>query len=124
MGKYNLGSSITDVNRVINKDDLYINDSKARAIEKDILKQLDIIRVSLMKSNEILNKTINKKIIKGSRVDVFKGWAKKSKAQSMASEKLKCFLKDSYEMDLRNYPIKLLDERIAELEKKISNLAD
>ena len=124
MGKYNLGSSITDINRVVNKEDLYINDSKARAIEKDILKQLDIIRVSLMKSNEILNKTINKKIIKGSRVDVFKGWSKKAKAQSMASEKLKCFLKDSYEMDLRNYPIKLLDERIAELEKKISDLVD
>ena len=51
-----------------------------------------------------------------------KAWAKKSKEQASNAEKLKVKVLNKYALDVKNYPIQLLDLRISELEKKISEL--
>ncbi len=121
--KFNLGDSTTEVVG-IKKDILYVNSSKAPALEKDLEKQLDILRSSFLKVNELLNKVVNKKTIKGNRSEVYKGWARKAKAQSQASEKLRDTLSDKFTDDLYQYPIKLLDDRIIELEKKMDSIME
>ena len=124
MGKYNLGVVSTEISSDFDKSRLYINDVKVKSIEKDMEKQIDVIRSSFYSINNLLNRAVNQKVVSGSRVDVFKGWAKKSKAQAISAEKLKSQLTDAYSSDLRDYPMMLLNERIAELEKKIANIGN
>lgn len=123
MGKYNLGKSTTSVSPLLSKTNLYVNESRANSIVKDINNQLDDMRNSLLNINIILNKSVKGKYVKGSRANSFKGWAKKCKSQADNSLKIKDKLNTKYEEDVRKYPIKLLDERIAELEKKIADLS-
>ena len=123
MGKYNLGKSTKEVQNKIVKDKLSINESKAKPLVKDIDKQLDNISDSLHKINNILNRSVSIGLIKGSKGNSFKSWAKKSKAQADNAIKLKTRLDESFETDVREYPIKLLDQRIAELEKKIESMS-
>jgi len=106
----------------IKKDRLYIHENKMKGISKDMQKQLTIISDSLLSINGTLNKLINHNVIKGNRVDSFKSCSKKAKDQAIAADKLKMTLSEKYDDDLRAYPIKLLDERIDDLEKKIANL--
>ena len=124
MGKYNLGKSTKEVQNKIVKDKLSINESKAKPLVKDIDKQLDNISDSLHKINNILNRSVSIGLIKGSKGNSFKSWAKKSKGQADNAIKLKTRLDESFETDVREYPIKLLDQRIAELEKKIESMSN
>ena len=124
MGKYNLGKSTTEIQNRIVKDKLSINESKSRPLVKDINKQLDNIVDSLHKINNILNRTVSIGLVKGSKGNSFKSWAKKSKSQADNALKLKEKLNESYETDVREYPIKLLDQRIKELEEKIESMSN
>ena len=124
MGKYNLGKSTKEVQNKIVKDKLSINEAKAKTLVKDIDKQLDNISDSLHKINNILNRSVSIGLIKGSKGNSFKSWAKKSKGQADNAIKLKTRLDESFETDVREYPIKLLDQRIAELEKKIESMSN
>ena len=122
MGKYNLGKSNIVVQNKVNKEELFVNEVKADVIVKDINRQLDGISNSLHKINNILNRTVKIELVKGSKANTFKSWAKKAKSQSDNSIKLKEKFNSKYEQDVKDYPIKLLDERIAELERKIANM--
>ena len=121
MSKYDLASSSINISD-IDREHIFINDKKVKNIEKDMEKQLDVVRSSLLNINSLLNRCVNLKIVKGSRIDVYKGWARKAKTQRHSAEKAKVSLSEQYSADLINYPIKLLDERINELEKKIADL--
>ena len=123
MGKYNLGKVTEEVSSRIDKKNLYVNEKKAEPIVKDMEKQLTRIRTSLLKINLLLNESTSSKMVKGSRATVFKGWAKKAKSQATTAENLKVLLEASYKHDVDKYPIKMLDDRIAELEKRIVELS-
>lgn len=123
MGKYNLGKSTTKVASKLAKEGLYLNEVKADPTIRNILKGLDDISVSLQKINIILNRSVNIGIVKGSKANTFKAWARKSKEQATNALKVKEKISCKYDKDARDYPIKLLDDRIAELEKKIAMMS-
>lgn len=124
MGKYNLGAATTkSLEKVVNEG-IYVNEAKADIIIKDINKQLDNISESLHKINNLLNRTTTLELVKGTRAKAFKGWAKKCKSQADNALKIKEKLDIKYKLDVRDYPIKLLDERIAEIEKKILEMTN
>lgn len=123
MGKYSLGKSTTRVGNNLNKNDLYINEVKADPIVKNILKELDDINSSLQKINIILNRSVKIEAVKGSKARSFKAWARKCKEQANNALKLKEKVSTKYNKDVKDYPIKLLDDRIAELEKKIAMMS-
>jgi len=122
MGKYNLGKATTKQNDKIVNEGIYVNENKANILVKDINKQLDNVSLSLHKINILLNHATTLGLVKGARSTAFKGWAKKSKAQAENALRIKEKLEIKYNDDVKNYPIKLLDERIAELEKRIEDL--
>lgn len=124
MGKYNLGKSTTKMGGKLTKDELYLNEVKTEPIVKNILKELDDINNSLQKINIILNRSVKIGTVKGSKANTFKAWARKSKEQANNALKLKEKVSTKYEKDVRDYPIKLLDDRIAELEKKIAMMSN
>ena len=123
MGKYNLGKSTTKIQEKITKEGIYINEVKADPIIKNILKELDDINTSLQKINITLNRSVNIGVVKGTKANTFKSWARKSKEQANNALKLKEKISTKYNKDVKDYPIKLLDERIAELEKKIAMMS-
>ena len=120
MGKYSLGKSTTKVQDKITRDEIYLNEMKADPVVNNILKELDNINNSLQKINIILNRSVNIGVVKGNKATTIKSWAKKSKEQGNNALKLKEKTSSKYNKDVRDYPIKLLDDRIAELEKKIA----
>lgn len=122
MGKYNLGKSTTTVQNKITKDTFYLNESKCNNIIKDIDNQLDSISSSLHKINNILNRTVSIGVVKGTKANSFKSWAKKSKSQGDNALKLKEKINSKYSLDVKDYPIRILNERIAELERKIASM--
>ena len=124
MGKYNLGKSTTKMGEKLVKEGIFINEVKSDPIIKNIIKELDDISVSLQKINIILNRSVNIGIIKGNKANTFKAWARKSKEQANNSLKLQEKVITKYNKDVKDYPIKLLDERIAELEKKIAMMSN
>ena len=123
MGKYNLGKSTTKMGTKLAKDQMYLNEVKADPIINNISKGLDGISTSLQKINIMLNRTVKLGAIKGSKAITFKSWARKSKEQATNALKLKDKVATKYNKDVKDYPIKLLDDRIAELEKKIAMMS-
>ena len=115
MAKYNLGVSSRNV-KGIDKDNLYINDVAFREIEQDIEMQFDIIRTSLINLNSLLNQSINLNLVKGSRLVVFKGWSRKTKAQALSAVKIKNLLVNNYKKDLRAYALSIINSHIEKLE--------
>ena len=104
----------------LDKNNLFVNDVKLNSLSKDMQRQLDVIHLSLSNINVNLNKLINQKVFKGNKAETLKGLSKKAKSQAGAAVKLKKTLVDDVNSDLQLYPLKVLDERISELEKKIS----
>ena len=121
MGKHR--TTTTEVSG-IEKDRLYINESKMRSLSKDMQKQLTVIAESLNHLSDSLNQLVSQKVVTGNRVDSYKSWSKRAKSQAIAAEKLIASLNEKCNADLQLYPIQLLDERIAELEKKIASLTN
>lgn len=124
MGKYNLGKSTTRMGTKLTKGELYLNEVKTEPIIKNILKELDGISVSLQKINIILNRSAKIGAVKGNKASTFKAWGRKSKSQADSALKLKEKVSTKYNKDVKDYPIKLLDDRIAELEKKIAAMGN
>ena len=122
MGKYNLGMSSSEVANFFDKKNLYVDNKKAKVMVDDVVKQLDIINSSLSKVSALLFESVSLKYVKCSRATAFTGWARKAKSQAAASLKLSNNVHTKLEDDIRDYPIKLLDDRIAELERKIASL--
>ena len=122
MGKYNLGKSTVSVNVEINKDDLYVDEKKCGKLVKSIDKNLELIEKSMMNIERILNKSISAGAVTSSRAKVFKSWSRKCKSQANSALKLREKVEASYAEDVKKYPIKVLDDRIMELEKKLALL--
>lgn len=124
MGKYNLGKSTSKVKDGVNSAGIYINEAKATPVVGFIDEELGDISNSLNKINNILNRAVSIGAIKGARANTFKSWAKKSKAQATNAGKIKDKLDTTYAIDVKEYPIKLLDARIAELERKLASISE
>ena len=108
----------------IKTGDLFVNESKLKTIVYDMEKQFGILETTLSHVSISINKLVNQKVIKGSQVDPYKSLSKKAKAQSIAAQKLRNSLTGDYEKDLQFYSLKMLDERIALLEKKIASMVE
>ncbi len=104
----------------IDRDNLYVNETKLHSLTKDIDKQLNTIVLSLNNISVNINKLINQKVFKGNKAETMKGLSKKAKSQSGAADKLRKDLCDKVNEDIQYYPIKILDDRISELERKIN----
>ncbi len=124
MGKYNLGKTSVSLSERINTNDFYLNDKKADKYIQDIDNQLDVLRKSLLNIQKLLNQSVNIGLVNGNRATTFKSWARKAKSQSTQADKLRVRLLDGYRDDVEQYPIHLLDLRIAILEKKINDMAN
>ena len=108
----------------IDKNCLFINSDKMKTIDKNMENDLDKMRSSLIQINSLLNKMVKYDSVKGKRKEVFKKWAKVSKSQALSSEKLKLNLNEKYKEDLQKYILKLLDERISDIERRIDLLSN
>ena len=123
MGKYSLGDVFIDVSDNINKKDFYLNEKKSSKIIYNIDLQLADLRKSLLKIQKLLNQSVNIGAVTGNRSTTFKSWARKAKSQSTQAEKLRNKMLEDYHNDVEQYPIYLLDLRIAMLEKKINDMS-
>ena len=72
----------------------------------------------------MLNQTVNKKLVTGSRIDVFKGWSRKAKAQAKEAEILKVALNDKYFESLETHSKELLDNYISEVESQLNSFSN
>ncbi|MBR2828385.1 MAG: hypothetical protein IKE70_04055 [Bacilli bacterium] len=123
MSKFNIDKKSNTIMN-INKEQLFINSDKMKNIDKGMENDLEKMRTSLIQINSLLNKLVKYDSIKGKRKEIFKGWAKVSKSQALAAEKLKLNLNEKYKDDLQKYIFKLLDERISDIERRIDLLSN
>lgn len=123
MGKFDLVvSSEKEVG--IDKSEFYLNSSKVNPIQTDMQEQFATIYSSLINISMLLNKVVKKKFVKGTRIGIYKGWAKRTKGQAAIIDKLRTDVLKNYTEDLKSFSINSIDLQIAELEKKISSIAD
>lgn len=122
MKKYDLGKPSVSLNDNMKLKIVYVNSTKADLIIKDIEKQFDTITKSLDKIDTIMNKCVYKKTVKNEDCEAFLGWARVCEKESVNIVDVKKDFKYAYNDDVKNYTIKLLDERIAALEKSIAEL--
>ncbi|MBQ3297285.1 MAG: hypothetical protein IJJ63_00855 [Bacilli bacterium] len=122
MGKYNLGKSNASVNIHITKDNLFIDEKRCNELINNIDNNLELIEKTMLNIERILNRSVSLKAVTSTRVKVFKSWARKCKSQATSVERLREKLATGYDEDVRYYPIKVLDDRIKELEEKIALL--
>ena len=86
--------------------------------ESTIEEQLVTLQESLKNINKLLQKLLHQNVIKENRVDFYDSLAKKAKSQQMATSKLLQKYKQIFSLN-QDSSIKLLDEKIAELEQMI-----
>ena len=123
MGKFDLAvSSEKEID--VNKNEFYVNGEKANSIQSDMQEQFANIHSSLININMLLNKVVKNKYIKGNRVGIYKGWAKRVKGQANIIDKLKREVLKNYSRDLKTFSINDIDLKIMELEKKINSMKD
>ena len=118
MKKYDLGKPSVSLNDNMKLKNVYVNSTKTDLIIKDI----DTITKSLDKIDTIMNKCVYKKTVKNEDCEAFLGWARVCEKESINIVDVKKDFKYAYNDDVKNYTIKLLDERIAALEKSIAEL--
>ena len=122
MGNFSLGNRTTAVLKTVNKNVLYLNTSKASACKANIKKDLDNINNDLNNIYKCLKQCCDQKVVKGAWETQIRGWAKKAKSQAAATQTHAKSLNSKFDADTKEYTIKLLTDRIAELEKKIAQL--
>ncbi len=122
MKKFDLGKVTVNLNDNMKNKSVYVNSTKADLIIKDIGKQFDIITKSLDKINTIMNKCVYKKSVKKDDVENFLGWARFCEKEIEPLTEMKKDFLYAYKDDVKNYTIKLLDARIAALEKTIADM--
>lgn len=122
MKRYNLGKPTVTLNNNMKLKNVYVNSTKADLIIKDIEKQIDVIAKTLNKIDTIMNKCVYKKTVKSEDCEAFLGWSRVCEKEAYNIIEIKKDFKYAYNDDVKNYTIKLLDERIAALEKSIAEL--
>ena len=117
MGKFDL--NINNINVYgINKDLEYIDIDTMNQSLKEIVAQLDIVRLSLLSINSLLNQSVNRGFVKGTRADIFRGWSKKCKSLSISTIKCRDKFFQSYMEDSQEYRIKKIEEKINSITDK------
>ena len=102
MGKFDL--NIDSVNVFgINKDLDYIDVDAMNESLKEIIGQLDIVRLSLLNINSLLNQTIKKHRF---------GWSKKCKSLSISTIKCRDKFFQSFMEDSQRYRMKIIEDKI------------
>ncbi len=124
MAKYSLGTATTKIHANVKKDELNLEAAKANALQQDMIKQFEAISTALKNINLLMNKAVNKKVVRGTYASAFSGWAKKCKSQASSADKRRTALKTKYSEDVKNYTIKLLSDRLSALEQKIAKMSN
>ena len=122
MKKTNLGKSSSVVSEKLDKNNLFVDEKKSKIVVDNINKNLELVSDSMTNIEKLLNKTLSSTKVSSSRIKVFRLWARKCKSQANSAEKLREKLVNGYEEDVRNYPLKKLEDRINELESKLKQL--
>ena len=122
MKKTNLGKSNSVVSEKLDKNNLFVVEKKSKKVVYNIDKNLELIADSMTNIEKLLNKTLSTTKVSSSRIKVFRLWSRKCKSQANSAEKLREKLVNGYEEDVRTYPLKKLEDRIKELEARISQL--
>lgn len=122
MAKYSLGTAKTKMGSKMRKGDVYLDKPRAESIKNDMIKQFDNITASLTQINADLNKAVAKKVVKGSYAEAFKGWSKKCKAQATASKQRRTTLSSKFGESVRLFSMKLLEDKIADLLRRVTAL--
>ena len=122
MKKFDLGKPTVTLNENMKNKHVYVNSTKADLVIKDIGKQFDIINKSLYKINSVMNKCVYKKSVRNEDVENFLGWARLCEKEALTLNEIKKDFVYAYKDDVKNYTIKLLDDRIAALEKTIADM--
>ena len=117
----NYSATISKITKYTDKSKLNV-ESKTKKVIDDLLVQFNIIDESLNSISLILDKSIDYEVVNKARINVFKELKRKTKLQAAAVRKLGDILCEKYDEDVRNYPIKLLNDRIAEVEAKLAKL--
>lgn len=122
MARYSLGTAKTKIDAKMSKGEVYLDENKATPIKEDMVKQFEVITKALNQIKTDLNKAVSKKVVKGSYAEAFKGWAKKCGSQASAATKRKTTLSTKYNEDVKNFAMRLLNDRITALEKIINQM--
>ncbi len=122
MGKYSLGKSKSTINEQITKENLFIDEKRCKKLQTNIDKNLELIEKSMINIERLLNKSLSMGAVSGTRTKVFKSWSRKCKSQANSAASLRDKIVESYEADVKYYPIKELNDKIKELETKIARL--
>ena len=69
-----------------------------------------------------MNKCVYKKSVRNEDVENFLGWARLCEKEALTLNEIKKDFVYAYKDDVKNYTIKLLDDRIAALEKTIADM--
>ena len=123
MGKFDLACHFEKEVDIYNNE-FYVNGEKANSIQSDMQEQFANMHSSLININMLLNKAVKNKYVKGSRVGIYKGWAKRAKGQANIIDKLKKEVLKNYSKDLKTFSINDIDLKIVELEKRINSMKD
>ena len=111
MGKFDINIDSVNVFGV-NKDLDYIDVDAMNESLKEIIGQLDIVRLSLLNINSLLNQSVNKGFVKGTRADIFRGWSKKCKSLSISTIKCRDKFFQSFMEDSQRYRMKIIEDKI------------
>lgn len=122
MGKYSLGKSNSVINEQMTKDNLFIDEKRCSKLEQSINKNLELVEQSMLSIEKLLNKSLSSGAVSSSRIKIFKSWSRKCKSQANSSNRLREKIENSYEADINYYPIKVLEDKINNLEEKIAQL--
>ena len=108
----------------MSKEKLYLDLENTLKTRKDVVKQFNSISKSLSKISGILNKMTYKKIIKKDNSKFVTDLSSKCSSKSeLALELMKDF-DYKFDSDMKDYSISLLDERISDLEMKLSKIIE
>ena len=121
MEKKNYGVIVNKITKYVDKNELYLDDKKLDSVIKNIIEQFEIIEESLNSISIILGRSVD--VVGKNRLDVVKDLKRRTKSQADSVRKLSESLSTKYDEDARNYPLKLLNDRIAEIEKKLAELS-
>ena len=104
------------------KNNLVVNQKNASPLINDMIKQMSVIEDSLNQINNILNKAVYKKVVDGKDIDTFINVGTKCTSTAGSFNKLSTNTEIKFNDSLKKFQIKELNERISNLEDKISLL--
>ena len=122
MSSFSLGKSTTAVLKTVDKNVLYLDTKKATACKTSICKDIDNVVNDMENIHKLLNRCCKNNVVTGAYKTQIQGWSTKSAKQAGYAKSWKKNLNSKFDADTKEYTIKLLTDRIAELEKQIAAL--